>query len=94
MIHLKKRFVSWLHKPNDQKIMAHCEYAFLKIIPNTNPPKVVYSSTQNTSLVTIEEGVYEDNSKSITIESKSIGRSAFNKPPEVTSVSFEYLLSN
>jgi hypothetical protein len=66
--------------------MAHCEYGFLKVIPNTNPPKVVYSGSQNTSIVTVEEGFYNENSKLITLESKSIGRSTFNKAPEVTMV--------
>ncbi len=63
--------------------MAHCEYGFLKINPNG---ALSYSSTQNTGLSAIEEGKYDNENKTISLESSSILRSSFNNPPEVKKV--------
>ena len=66
--------------------MAHCEYGFLKVRPNTNPPSISYTSTQNTSITTIEEGEYVEAEKAIKLDTNSVGRSSKNPEPSVTKV--------
>lgn len=84
------RSTSWLITDDKKKIIAHCEYGFLKVRPNTNPPVICYTSTQNTSISTVEEGTYDDSNKVISLDTKSIARSETNKPPEVTKVKLHY----
>jgi hypothetical protein len=50
---------------------------------------LTYVSSHNFGLTVIEEGVYDEASKTFSLESTNIGRSSTNKPPEVTKVSLK-----
>ncbi len=58
----------------------------MKVKPKTNPPYICYTSTQNTSIVTVEEGEYDETAQSINLKTKDVARSSFNKAPEVKNV--------
>ena len=69
----------------------HREMGFLRVHPQdeTNN-KISYLNVQNVGLADVEEG--EIQGKSFRVETKSIGRSCFNKDPSVRLLRREYTL--
>lgn len=69
----------------------HREMGFLRVNPkDENATEISYLNVQNVGLANIEEG--NINGKSFQVETKTIGRSCFNKDPSVRLLRREYIL--
>jgi hypothetical protein len=69
----------------------HREMGFLRVNPkDETATNISYLNVQNVGLADVEEG--NINEKSFLVETKSIGRSCFNKDPSVRLLRREYLL--
>ena len=86
--------------PNDGSVSSwtnnelkpfHREMGFLRVHPQDETmKKISYLNVQNVGLANVEEG--EINGKSFRVETKTIGRSCFNKDPSVRLLRREYEL--
>jgi len=87
IINFCKRFSSWFENPETKvKQFAHFESGFLKVKPNSSPLFITYTSSHTFGVALIEEGIYDEENKAISLESTSVGRTSVNKPPEVIKV--------
>lgn len=69
----------------------HREMGFLRVNPkDENATNISYLNAQNIGLANVEEG--NINGKNFSVETKTIGRSCFNKDPSVRLLRREYLL--
>lgn len=69
----------------------HREMGFLRVNPkDENATNISYLNVQNVGLANVEEGTI--NGKSFSVETKTIGRSCFNKDPSVRLLRREYFL--
>ena len=82
---------SW---PNANELKPfHREMGFLRVNPkDENIDDVSYLNVQNVGLANVEEGKVQG--KSFQVETKSIGRSCFNKDPSVRLLRREYHLDD
>ncbi|XP_059163071.1 uncharacterized protein LOC131946372 isoform X2 [Physella acuta] len=70
------KFYSW--KP-ENGLPLHRETGFIRIKPETN--HIAFVSAHNLGVVEIQEG--EVTGQELTVETTNLGRTSFNKPPEV-----------
>ncbi|KAK0066452.1 mastermind-like protein 2 [Biomphalaria pfeifferi] len=76
---IEYKFYSW--KP-ENKMQLHRETGFIRIKPETN--HIAFMAAHNLGVVEIQEG--EVQGQELIVQTTSLGRTSFNKPPEVKSV--------
>ncbi|KAH9487633.1 hypothetical protein Btru_070201 [Bulinus truncatus] len=76
---IEYKFYSW--KP-ENKMQLHRETGFIRIKPESN--HIAFMAAHNLGVVEIQEGEFQG--QELTVQTSSLGRTSFNKPPEVKSV--------
>uniref|UniRef100_A0A0B6Z6E5 THAP4-like heme-binding domain-containing protein n=2 Tax=Arion vulgaris TaxID=1028688 RepID=A0A0B6Z6E5_9EUPU len=70
------KLYSW---KTDTDMPMHREKGFIRIKPNTN--QIAFVAAHTMGVVEVQEG--EVHGQELTVETKNIGRTSFNSPPEV-----------
>ncbi|PZC72213.1 hypothetical protein B5X24_HaOG211738 [Helicoverpa armigera] len=68
----------------EKKTPMHQERGFLRIMPGTN--KLAFMVSHNFGLTSLEEGENDEESKQIVLETVSLSRMSFAKPPAVKKI--------
>ncbi|KAJ8705542.1 hypothetical protein PYW08_012588 [Mythimna loreyi] len=76
-------FISISKHPEKQTPM-HQERGFLRIQPGTN--NLAFTVSHNFGLTSLEEGTFDVETKQLTLETQSLARISFAKPPFVTKI--------
>ena len=69
-----------------KKLNFFCLVGFLKIKPGSDPLYLVYTSAHNNGNSIIEEGTFDEPTKTITLISNNVARTSINKPDGTTQV--------